>query len=93
MIGMIPVTEQTLIKETLKNVTQNVLKTLLIPIPKDENIQLRKCQIYGIEGTGKTSLFRWFGFECLKKYKKEQVNLIESTNLDLLCLLFVILSI
>ena len=84
MIGMIPPTQWITVKETLKDVTSNVLKTLFVPIPKDENIQLRTCQVYGIPGTGKTSLYRWFGFKGLKHYKTEHINLIESTNLDVL---------
>ena len=81
---MIPPIQWITVKETLKDVTQNVLKTLFVPIPKDENIQLRTCQIYGIPGTGKTSLYRWFGFKGLQHYTKDNINLIESTNLDVL---------
>jgi hypothetical protein len=84
MIGMIPEVQALKITESLKNITKNVLQTLFVPIPQDENIQLRTCQSYGIPGTGKSSLYRWFGFAGLNHYKKNNINIIESTNLDLL---------
>ncbi|MCK4610188.1 MAG: hypothetical protein KAU62_03420, partial [Candidatus Heimdallarchaeota archaeon] len=84
MKGMIPPTQWITVKETLRNITKSVLQTLFVPIPEDENIQLRTCQVYGIPGTGKTSLYRWFGFEGLKHYTNDNINLIESTNLDVL---------
>ena len=72
-------------KITLEDITLNVLRTLFVPIPEDdENIQFRTCQIYGIPGVGKTSLFRFFGSEIINHYGKEKVNAVKSENLDLL---------
>lgn len=84
MKGMIPPIQWETVKESLNDITLNVLKTLFVPIPEDENVQSRTCQIYGIPGTGKTSLFRWFGLKGLQHYKQDNINLIESTNLDVL---------
>jgi len=60
------------------------LNTLFVPVPADENIQLRSCQIYGTMGSGKTSLYRYIAKKAIERYGIENVNPMISTSLDYL---------
>ncbi len=72
-------------KKTLKDVTQNVLNTLFVPVPEEENnIQFRSAQVFGTMGSGKTSVYRFIGKKAIDHYGEEQVNALVSTNLDAL---------
>lgn len=68
----------------MKDITPNVLKTLFVPIPENENIQFRSCQIFGTMGSGKTSLYRFIGKKAVEHYGEDNVNPILSTDMDAL---------
>lgn len=70
--------------KTLKNITVDTLNTLFLPIPVNENIQLRSAQIYGTMGSGKTSLYRYLANVASKRYGLDSVNAIRSEYLDVL---------
>jgi hypothetical protein len=81
-----PEIEQSIIQVELQDITKDVISILFPPIPKGDNIQFRSSQVYGIMGTGKTSLYRSMGFFAWLKYFSDlkNVNLIIHESLDVL---------
>ena len=65
----------------LKNLTWKANKILFPPIPPGYNVQFRAIQIYGLEGSGKTSMYRALSNVAAQRYGKRNVNAVVSISL------------
>jgi hypothetical protein len=77
-----PEIEQSIIQVELQDITKDVISILFPPIPKGDNIQFRSSQVYGIMGTGKTSLYRSMGFFANIDSKPVQVLFVDDAGLE-----------